>query len=71
MNERDRVSSSDCDHQPQGSQPEHRTFRSMKAFERHYFPKDIEKYPTIIRGRVVTQEEADAIDDWLRKRRGE
>ena len=48
-----------------------RVFRSMGEFERHYFPKDVEKYPIIIRGRVVTQEEADAIDEWLRKRRGE
>ena len=71
MNERYRVSSFDCDHQPQGSQPEHRTFRSMGEFERHYFPKDVEKYPIVIRGRVVMQEEADAIDEWLRNRRGE
>ena len=70
MNERDRVSSFDCDHQPQGSQPEHRTFRSMSEFERHYFPGYVEKYTVVFQCRF-TQEEADAINEWLRKRRGE
>jgi hypothetical protein len=44
------------------------TFRSMEEFEKRYFPKDVEKYPVVFRCRV-TQEEANAIDDWIRNRR--
>ena len=44
-----------------------KTFTTIEEFEEHYFPRNVKKYPVVLRC-LVTQEEAHLIDDWITKR---
>ena len=44
-----------------------KTFTTIEEFEEHYFPRNVERYPVVLRRRV-TQEEKELIDGWIAKR---
>ena len=44
-----------------------KTFTTIEEFEERYFPRNVEKYPIVLRCRV-TQEEKELIDGWIAKR---
>ena len=44
-----------------------KTFTTIEEFEEYYFPRNVERYPVVLRCRVI-QEEKDLIDDWITKR---
>ena len=70
MDERTSVSTFDCDHQPQGSQPKVVAIHRTEQFMERYFPSELKKYPVLF-SRMVTQEESNAIDTWLINKRYE
>lgn len=45
------------------------TYHSIEEFEKKFIPNDVDKYPVVLRIRV-TQEEADAINEWISHKRG-
>ena len=44
-----------------------KTFTTLREFEEHYFPDEVEKYPVVFRHRV-THEEYQLLEDWIIRR---
>lgn len=45
------------------------SYHTIEEVEKKFTPNEVDKYPIVLRIRV-TQEEADAINEWINRKRG-